>query len=67
MLLCHFFESQNIFMRVFKEFAGARSDVDSEHIAHRKLRDSFGSTLPACEVGQKYYALKKSSPFLNSR
>ena len=25
------------------------------------------STLPACEVGQKYYALKKSSPFVNSR
>ena len=24
------------------------------------------STLPACEVGQKYYALKKSSPFVNS-
>ena len=25
------------------------------------------STLPTGEVGQKYYALKKSSPFVNSR
>ena len=30
-------------------------------------RNLIFSTLPTGEVGQKYYALKKSSPFVNSR
>ena len=36
-------------------------------VVEKLLYGCFGiSTLPTGEVGQKYYALKKSSPFVNS-
>ena len=38
--------------------------VESES---KKKTNIKHSTLPTGEVGQKYYALKKSSPFVNSR
>ena len=52
-----------------RKIAGVKDMTNIMSVSILKLQCLYlaFSTLPTGEVGQKYYALKKSSPFVNSR